>query len=64
MFGNAEAYARFMGRWSCVIAPLLVDYADVTHSGHLLDIGSGTGALAFEAAGRDSERQVTGHRSI
>jgi len=29
MFGNAEAYERFLGRWSRQVAPRLVDFAAV-----------------------------------
>jgi hypothetical protein len=46
MFGDAEAYERFMGRWSRLLAPLLVEFADPLDAGRVLDIGSGTGALA------------------
>jgi SAM-dependent methyltransferase len=60
MFGNAEAYERFMGRWSRQIAPLLIDLAAVEDSGHVLDIGSGTGALASEIARRKPGVHVTG----
>jgi SAM-dependent methyltransferase len=60
MFGNAEAYDRFMGRWSRLVAPLLIDFADVPKDGQLLDVGSGTGALAFEIARRKGGAQVTG----
>ena len=60
MFGNAEAYERFMGRWSRQIAPLLVDFAALANAGRVLDIGSGTGSLAFEVAKRKTGVQVTG----
>lgn len=50
MFGNAESYERFMGRWSRVVAPLFVQFAGVPDGSHILDIGSGTGSLAFAAA--------------
>ena len=60
MFGNAQAYERFMGRWSRQIAPLLVDFAAVVNTGRVLDIGSGTGSLAFEVAKRKTEVHVTG----
>jgi len=50
MFGDAEAYERFMGRWSRLLAPLLVDFANPPNSGYVLDVGSGTGALAFAIA--------------
>jgi SAM-dependent methyltransferase len=60
MFGDAQAYDRFMGRWSRLVAPLLVDFADVPDSGRVLDIGSGTGSLAFAIAGKSARSQVTG----
>jgi len=46
MFGNAEAYERFMGRWSRLLAPLLVDFADLPDQCRVLDLGSGTGSLS------------------
>lgn len=42
MFGDAEAYERFMGRWSRLVAPLLVEFAGIEDSGRVLDVGSGT----------------------
>lgn len=60
MFGDAEAYDRFMGRWSRLVAPLLMDFATVPDTGRVLDIGSGTGALAFEIAKRNAGQHVTG----
>jgi SAM-dependent methyltransferase len=60
MFGNAEAYERFMGRWSRQIAPLLVEFAALSDTGRVLDIGSGTGSLAFEVAKRKPRVHVTG----
>jgi len=60
MFGNAEAYDRFMGRWSRVVAPVLVDFAGVPDGGRVLDIGSGIGTLAFEIAKRETGRHVIG----
>jgi SAM-dependent methyltransferase len=50
MFENAEAYERFMGRWSRLLAPLLVDFSNLGETGRVLDIGSGTGSLAAAAA--------------
>jgi len=60
MFGDAEAYERFMGRWSSKLAPLLVDFAGLADSGKMLDVGSGTGALAFAIARMKAHCQVLG----
>ncbi|MEO8025948.1 MAG: class I SAM-dependent methyltransferase, partial [Bryobacteraceae bacterium] len=60
MFADAEAYERFMGRWSRLVAPLLVDLAAVPDIGQVLDVGSGTGALAGAIAERKSKLRVVG----
>ena len=60
MFADAEAYQRFMGRWSSKLAPLLVEFAEVGDAGRVLDVGSGTGALAFSIAERSVHCQVVG----
>jgi len=60
MFANAEAYDRFMGRWSRLVAPRLVDFARLPEQGRMLDVGSGTGALAFAMAQRHHEARILG----
>jgi SAM-dependent methyltransferase len=60
MFRNAEAYNRYMGRWSSLVAPLLVDFASVPDEGRVLDIGSGLGTLGLEIANRKANPHVTG----
>ena len=60
MFGDAEAYERFMGRWSRIVAPRLVDFTDLPERGRMLDVGSGTGSLAFVIAERKSDTHVLG----
>lgn len=60
MFANAEAYERFMGRWSRMVGPQLVDFADLPVQGRFLDVGSGTGALAFVVAERRPHAVVQG----
>ena len=47
MFADARGYERFMGRWSRAAAPLLVHFGRIPEQGQILDIGSGTGALAL-----------------
>jgi SAM-dependent methyltransferase len=60
MFGDAEAYGRFMGRWSRLVAHPFVDFTDLPESGRMLDVGSGTGSLAFAIAERKSQARVLG----
>ncbi len=60
MFGDAKAYEKFMGRWSRLVAARLVEFAKVPQSGSILDIGSGTGALAFSVARSVSRCHVVG----
>src|SRR5947209_1110255 len=60
MFGDAEAYDRFMGRWSRLLAPRLVDFTGLPEEGRTLDVGSGTGSLAFAIAERNARARVVG----
>jgi SAM-dependent methyltransferase len=60
MFAASDAYERFMGRWSRRLAPLLVRFAAVGKPAAVLDVGSGTGALAFAIAEAIPSAQVTG----
>jgi SAM-dependent methyltransferase len=60
MFGNAEAYERFMGRWSRLLAPLLIRFADIPDAGTVLDVGSGTGVLAHAVAELKRQTRVVG----
>jgi len=60
MFEDAEAYERFMGRWSRLVAPRFVDFTGVPERGRMLDVGSGTGSLAFAIAERSRRAQVLG----
>jgi SAM-dependent methyltransferase len=49
---GAEAYDRFMGRYSRPLAPLLADFAGVASGQHVLDVGCGPGALTAELVRR------------
>jgi SAM-dependent methyltransferase len=59
MFSESDGYERFMGRWSRLLAPMFVSFAGVTEGDRVLDVGSGTGALAA-AAGAIQSVLVTG----
>ena len=60
IFSEAQAYERFMGRWSRNLAPLLVRFAAVRDGDTLLDVGSGTGALAAALAAAAPSGRVVG----
>jgi len=49
---DADAYDRFMGRYSAPLAPLFADFASIGGSSRVLDVGCGPGALTTELAGR------------
>jgi SAM-dependent methyltransferase len=48
----AEAYDRFMGRYSVPLGPQLADFADVVAGQRVLDVGCGPGALTAELVSR------------
>lgn len=59
-FSGADAYEQFMGRWSRMLAPLLVRFAAVSDGDVLLDVGSGTGALTGAIASAAPRARITG----
>ena len=54
----AQAYDRFMGRYSRLLSPQLADLAGVAAGERALDVGCGTGALTAELAARLGESSV------
>lgn len=55
----AEAYDRFMGRYSTPLAPLLADLAGVAAGQRVLDVGCGPGALTAELVRRVGPESVS-----
>jgi SAM-dependent methyltransferase len=60
MFADAHGYERFMGRWSRLAVPLLLDFARIPDRGAILDIGSGTGSLALAVEALHPGCQIVG----
>lgn len=45
---GADAYDKFMGRYSVQLSPQFADFGGVAAGDHVLDVGSGPGALTAE----------------
>ena len=60
MFSEAEAYERFMGRWSRSLVPPFLKFAGLKDGDRVLDVGSGTGSLAFTVVQEAPASQVVG----
>src|SRR5215467_3642328 len=56
---DADAYDRFMGRYSRPLAVPFADFAGLPLDGRVLDVGCGPGALTAELAVRVGPGRVT-----
>ncbi len=59
-FSNPAAYERWMGRWSALLAPAFVSFADLPGGAHLLDLGAGTGVLSAALLKATTDSTVVG----
>jgi len=60
MFSVSAGYERFMGRWSRLLAPAYIAFAGAKDGDRVLDVGTGTGALAATLAANLASSEVTG----
>jgi SAM-dependent methyltransferase len=59
MTGDGAGYERQMGRWSRRLAPLFIDFAGIRAGEHVLDVGCGTGSLAFTLAQNQKIKNIS-----
>ena len=57
---DGAAYEIFLGRWTQLLAPHFLDFAAFAPEGALLDVGTGTGSLAYAMAARWPSRRILG----
>ena len=60
MFSKSVEYERFMGRWSRLLAPAHIAFAGVKDGDRVLDIGTGTGALAATLEATMTSSEIVG----
>lgn len=60
MFTAGEGYERFMGRWSRQLAVQFIAFSEVKDGNRILDVGSGTGALATALAKAAPSSEISG----
>jgi SAM-dependent methyltransferase len=58
MFTAADAYDRFMGRYSELLAPAMADLGRVSRDTRVVDVGCGPGALTAELVRRTGAASV------
>ena len=60
IFAEGDAYDRFMGRWSRKLAASIAQFASLGPNDFVLDVGSGTGSIAFALAEIEPSLRITG----
>lgn len=57
---GGDIYTQLMGRWSRLLSPLLIDFAEIEDGDRVLDIGCGTGSLTRALLEHGPNVQVAG----
>jgi SAM-dependent methyltransferase len=60
MFAMSAGYERFMGRWSRLLAPAYIAFVGIKDGDRVLDVGTGTGALASALEATTTSSEITG----
>jgi trans-aconitate methyltransferase len=60
VFMNGDAYERFMGRWSRLVAPRFLGWLDAAPESRWADVGCGTGALSAAVLQHASPASILG----
>lgn len=60
MFAISEGYEQYMGRWSRRLAPRYAAFAGLKDGQRILDVGTGTGAMAGTLAASLPQSEIVG----
>jgi SAM-dependent methyltransferase len=60
LWSVGDAYERYVGRWSRIVAGEFLDWLGVRAGGHWLDVGCGTGILSESILDRAAPQSVVG----
>ena len=59
-WSGGDAYERYVGRWSRLVAPIFVDWLAIGPGRRWLDVGCGTGALSATVLARAEPASIVG----